>query len=769
MRKGARISVIVVAAVAALLVVLGVTAKLLITPERVTTTVVRLAERYLHRTLKLGEIKVSIFSGIVLQDLAVMEKDGKEPFLQAHEVKLRYQFWPLLHKKVVVDAVSLDGLKLRVVRMPDGTFNYSDITAKKVPPEQEKPTPKREINLALHLFEVKGSEISFEDRKVESGSPALYKVSDLNLSAKQISLQEPFPITVGAKIFSTLFEVQGKIANASGKPSFDGTIRVPQGDLKKLVAALPPALAAKARPLDPTGAVKVDLKVAGPVSAPVKELLKSGTIDLSNVQVTASGQRPTVAGHFGLNGDAISTQDTTVNIFATTFQIQGTIANASEKPTFDGTIRVPQGDLKKLVAALPPALAAKARPLDPTGTVKVDLKVAGPVSAPVKELLKSGTIDLSNVQVTSSGQRPTVAGHFRLNGDAISTQDTTVILGPNKLNIALAVAHLMAKPLVVSSTVKADTFSLDPFLKKEAGAPAPGGAQPEPEPKNLPVQASGTVQIGKTSYKGLPITGLYTKYRLDSNVLTVEDLRGNVAGGSFSDRGRIDLGRKGYAYSTRLALRGVQADQVVKALDPKNAGKLFGAMALNADVTGAGMQTAAMMKNATGHGDFNITGGRLVGTPLLREISRFLNAPSLGDVHFTTFAGTFRLSGGNLLLDSTIASKDLQTSPKGTVGLISKKLALSLPTKISPTLLPTKLPPAIAPWAGKLLAGGTGSAVIPLKVTGTLSAPKVGLSTSAIAAPVGKALKENLQENVEQTIKKPGEVLQKELKGIFGR
>ncbi|UFS70764.1 AsmA family protein [Geomonas sp. RF6] len=666
MRKGLKITGIVAGVVVALLVLLAAAAKILITPERVKATVVPLAEKKLHRQLKLGEIKVSLFSGILLRDVAVMEKDGKGVFLQAHEAKLAYQFWPLLHKQVIVDEIALDTLKLNVVRMPDGTFNYSDITAKKEAPEQAKPPAKEEINLVVSKVEVKDSEVRFEDRKVPSGPPAVYTVSDLDLSAKDISLQDPFPVEIKGKVFATPLEIKAKIANASNKPSLEGTVKIPQGDLRKLVAALPATL------------------------------------------------------------------------------------------------------------------APKARPFDPSGTVKVDLDVAGPVSAPVQQLLKKGEIALSNVQVTASGQRPTIAGHLKLAGDTVSSQDLNVTLGQNKLNIALNIAHLLAKPLVIGSTVKADTFSLDPFLKKgPAGGPPAGAAEkPEPGPMNLPVQASGTVQIGNTSYKGLPVSGLFLKYRLVSNVFHIEELRGKTAGGSFSDTGRVDLGKKGYGYATRLALRGVQIEQVVKAFAPQQTGKVFGALSLDADITGAGTKTGTLERNLGGGGNFSITGGRMTGTHLLQELSRYLNAPELREIHFTTFGGNFRFQDGKLLLDSSIASKDLQTAPKGTVGLIDKSLNLALPTKIAPNLT-SKIARG---GTGKYVADEKGWGTLPLKVTGTTTAPKVRLDTSGIGAELAGKAKEKAKEKLEQTLKdklmkqKPGEeprpeqeILQKGLRGIFGK
>lgn len=108
MKKPIRIAGIVCAVVAALLLGMFVVAKVVITPERVKATLTEAAERRLHRPVRIGEIDVRIFSGIVVQGLTIMEKDGAQTFVKVEQVKLNYQFWPLFSKRIVVDEIRLD-------------------------------------------------------------------------------------------------------------------------------------------------------------------------------------------------------------------------------------------------------------------------------------------------------------------------------------------------------------------------------------------------------------------------------------------------------------------------------------------------------------------------------------------------------------------------------------------------------------------------------------------------------------------------------------
>lgn len=659
MNRALKIAGIVAGIIILLLLSLVLLVKILITPERVRKTVLPIAEKKLDRQIQLRDIDVSIFSGIVLNDLTVMEKSGTEPFVRAGNIKLNYQFWPLLSKRVVIDEIELVSPQIRVVRFPDGTFNYSDLVKKKEP-AQPAPEERKEINLLVSQVSVTDGKLTFEDRKGQQ--PAVYTVSGIEFSSSKISLDKPFPFKARAQVMEAVIEAEGKVANIKEKPSVEGTVK---------------------------------LKIA---------------------------------------------------------------------------------DMRKVATALPAAYAEKAKKFDPSGSISASISLAGPVSTP-KALLKEGQIKLENLQVTASGQRPAIAGDVALKGTTLSSSNMTVTLGQNKLQARFTVSNIDAKPVVVTSDIQADRFDIDPFLTKGKSSAAQGGQppteKPEPGPMHLPVRASGTAQIGQTAYKGLPITKLFLKYRLVDDVLTVEDLRGNVAGGSFGSTARVDLGKKGFIYSSQLKIQGVQAEPVVSAFAPRAAGTVFGTLSLTATVNGEGTKPATLKKNLSGKGDFAITGGKLTGAGLVAGLSNFINVEQLRVLQFSKFAGNFRLDKGKLIIDSAVAGKDAQLTPSGTVGL-DKSLDLSLVTRLSPALT-ARIPGGDI---RRFMSDDKGSGVLPLKVTGTLSAPKFRMDTAAVGQQLKSKAREKLQQTIDEKLfkQKEGEapqpereLLQKGLRGIFGK
>ncbi len=127
MKKWTKILSVVVILLVALVVGLVVLANVLITPERVKETLLPLAEENLNRKIDLGNIEVSLFSGIEIHGLTVYEQDGNDVFVSTDLVRLKYQLLPLLAMKVVVDEVRLERPSIRVVRFNDGQFNFSDL------------------------------------------------------------------------------------------------------------------------------------------------------------------------------------------------------------------------------------------------------------------------------------------------------------------------------------------------------------------------------------------------------------------------------------------------------------------------------------------------------------------------------------------------------------------------------------------------------------------------------------------------------------------
>ncbi|HEU0264845.1 MAG TPA: AsmA family protein, partial [Geobacterales bacterium] len=334
-KKLRKIALITAAILVGLFVTLMVVAKLVITPERVRRTVLPMAEKALHRPVTIGDIRVSIFSGIVIDKLTIGEEQGKNPFVTAERVKLSYRFWPLLRGEVVVNEVELVAPLVRVVRRGDGSFNFSDLAAPKEKPAQAEtkapPSTGKGIDLRVATFTLSKGTIIYEAAAPKGGAPFSLTVSDIHVEATDFALDRPFSVKLSAQLPVAKVAVAGSVNLADGT-SIDLEAKVMDADLARLATLLPPAQAASLRPLNLAGILNLRLKLAGPVSAGM-DLVKDGELRLANLQATAGGLRPDISGTIQIAGRRVAAKELTVVVADNRLTIDFTVPDLTAKPT----------------------------------------------------------------------------------------------------------------------------------------------------------------------------------------------------------------------------------------------------------------------------------------------------------------------------------------------------------------------------------------------------------------------------------------------------
>ncbi len=164
MKKAISILVAVLAVVA---VVMAVIIKTYITPERIKTFLVPYAEQTLNRKVSVGEINISLLTGINIKDFTIKEADGKTDFIKCRDFILKFQLLPLLSRKVIIDDLRLMSPEIRMSRDKEGRFNFEDIGKKEMPEEvKEKSAPEAKglpVSLLVNNVSVRDSRFSFTD------------------------------------------------------------------------------------------------------------------------------------------------------------------------------------------------------------------------------------------------------------------------------------------------------------------------------------------------------------------------------------------------------------------------------------------------------------------------------------------------------------------------------------------------------------------------------------------------------------------------------
>ncbi|HEY7745230.1 MAG TPA: AsmA family protein [Desulfuromonadales bacterium] len=766
MKKTFRVLGIIFAILVLLIVVLTVAARILITPERIRATVLPMAKEALHREVEVGEINVSLFRGITLHDLNVRETDGKESFVSADQVVLRYQFWPLLFKRVVIDEVRLEAPRIRIERQADGSFSFSDLLpadkAASGAGEPARPEPSGESSIDLLVSEVtiRDGLVVFLDRVINPTAPLEYKLESLSLTASDISLQKDFPYSLQGRINGSPLEITGKV-NAASR-SGQASVRLDDLDVTVFSPYFAEKLPGKLGSLK----LKLDLTADGSAEA----VTSSGRIEMKQIDIVldALNDAPlrdaNVSLDYKLKADLaqkrLAFEEAKAAFNGIPLLISGTVENYAAAPAIDLQATIIDLDLRQALAALPPALVKGVKDMDPAGIVNLTAHLIGPVDKGA-ELLREAEVRLNGVQANVGGLRPAISGQLDLRGDTLVSRDLTMVAGDNKAAIELKASNLFGRPINVSSRITSERFNLEPLLQGAAApvaAPvaaatpqqpkAPTAPAMEPGPFDLPLRADGSLQIGQSFYKGLTVDNFDLRYLLEKNILTVDRLSGKVAGGSFNQTARIDLTKKGLDYATRLVLKDVQGEKLVNAFFPKAAGSVFGAISLNADLNGRGTLPETLKRNLSGNGAFQIVDGKLTGTGLVKGLADFVNLEELRTLNFKQAKGAFTITNGNVSLNSDFAGSDVRFAPQGTVGL-DGALDVALDLRLSPAL------------TGKLDRRGNvaqyftdaeGWGQLPLKATGTLGAPRFTLDPSAVKGKVKEKAREEIEKKLQEKV-----------------
>lgn len=166
MKKFLKITAIVFAVLIVLIVAVSLFVKSYLTEERMRALVLETAEKSLNRKAVLGNINVSLFRGIVVKDFEIREKDSDAVFFKTKEFILKYQFLPLLTKKLVIDKLSIADVEVYIKTNPDGTYNFSDMVKKDKTKDQKDEQEKAAglpVDVNVKAIEIRNARFGYVD------------------------------------------------------------------------------------------------------------------------------------------------------------------------------------------------------------------------------------------------------------------------------------------------------------------------------------------------------------------------------------------------------------------------------------------------------------------------------------------------------------------------------------------------------------------------------------------------------------------------------
>jgi AsmA protein len=156
-----------------------------------------------QRVLKIdGDLALSFFPSIALKlgDTSLSERNSAVEFARVGNARLSVRVLPLLARQLVVDRIELDGVRARIVRSKDGTFNFDDLLSREKAGGKESTQAAQGAPIA---FDVAGVGITRSSVLIQDGKTGrAVQLSDVNVNTGRLSQSASGPFEVAFKAIS---------------------------------------------------------------------------------------------------------------------------------------------------------------------------------------------------------------------------------------------------------------------------------------------------------------------------------------------------------------------------------------------------------------------------------------------------------------------------------------------------------------------------------------------------------------------------------------
>lgn len=229
----------ILAALAAVFVVLVagalITLKIMFPFSKLKTMAQEYVAQNYNREIDFKDVSFNLI-GVTVEDFKFSEEGGfKEgDFVSAETAVVKVEFAPLFKKQIKIKTIGFDGVKINVVKLKDGKFNFDSLipaSAEEVSPEpqeEEISSAPLAMDLTAKDIYIKNSDVTYKD--LQNGTE--FSVKDVNFSIKDFDYNNPFSFMLS---LSTSIDT-GDIKLSPVTIASEGTANIAGMDLDKASA-----------------------------------------------------------------------------------------------------------------------------------------------------------------------------------------------------------------------------------------------------------------------------------------------------------------------------------------------------------------------------------------------------------------------------------------------------------------------------------------------------------------------------------------------------
>ena len=671
--------------VAALLLLAGVAAALLIDVNRFKPTLERMVTDATGRKLTIdGPLSLRMFPrlGIAVPKSTLSGPGGDGAFASLSSASVAVAWLPLLTGRVVVDQVNVNGLQAALERRADGRSNIDDLLQRR----KAEPKASSDAESSAISVSIRGISLNDANLSLRSADGSTIALTNLNLEIDDIAAADYKPVRISSSVKSSKPALVADLA-LTAEMLVDAAnsrygVRDLEGSAKGTLAQQPMEVKlAAARAAWQANGVEGEKLVFAVTSQGPQRLEVRVTGD--EIKGKAPSFEATIAATFKRDAGSQRTEGKLTsplraNLDAMTFEFLRLVADVSSPH---------------------PTAPQKAIKLSLSGTGSVDLKrelVALKLKSGLDDTHLAGSLDIRGFE------RPRIA--FDVSADQLDLDRHFPPAAASVKPAASAASSVRSRP----ADAKVDLSAL------------------------RDLQASGSARIGKLRVRGVDATDVRLTLQATDGKLDVAPLTARLY------EGTVNAKLSARAEGNRIGGTGQIAGLALKPLMAGlgNSAKLEGKTDLKFDLSTSGETTDALRKHLDGSLSLAVRDGAIRGIDVVETLTgalgfiaaRKTHAEAIDDTKMTRFSS---LTASAQIDDGIATSKDLQAtsavlkiSGSGRLNLVEEELDYVLRAQMTASPL----------GADKRIVSSLLGYTVPIHLTGPLDSLSYRVDWVAVGA-----------------------------------
>lgn len=245
------------------------------------------------RSLEIGKVSINLLAlNVEIQNVTLTEADQATPFLSWKRLYVAFSPRSLWHRAPVIRRIQVEQPFVRIERLPEGHFNFSDLLARSAKESEKSAEDDEPAQYSLNNVEVHSGRIEFIDRTLSK--PMTHQVEDLDLAVPFVGnlpyLEDRYvqPL-LRATVNHTPFELKGELKPFADTQEYSFKLKVDGINLPYYFGYLPDTVPVTVN----KGKLDVDLDLTYRTSASAKPVLQlAGRLDLITFDLRERSGRP---------------------------------------------------------------------------------------------------------------------------------------------------------------------------------------------------------------------------------------------------------------------------------------------------------------------------------------------------------------------------------------------------------------------------------------------------------------------------------------------